>query len=168
MKVSLSSALRRVLRHADPLPALSLGYLIGLVLSAAVAKAFPALPVPSGSLPFGKALTVLAASELPILGAIVFAGLTELPALSRLPIVYRGLLWGYGSLRVFLTVGRSTFYFRYVLGCGLTLLPFCCLARLAQERAEGRTALRGSGLFDYLCRCLFYWGLILLTLPLRP
>ena len=166
MKVPLTAKLSRILRRADPLPSLALGFFLGLILAIFLPDSSSAgtalMP-----LPLWEALSAAIGYELPIISAIALAGLSRLPLLPRIPLLYRSLLWGYGSLRMYAAVGNSFLYFQYVLGCGLTLLPLCCLARMAIATAKGNGILCGPRLYDYLCRCLFYLGLVLLTLPLR-
>ncbi|MBO5779129.1 MAG: hypothetical protein J6R82_06140 [Clostridia bacterium] len=164
MKVPSPLGLTRFLRSADPLPSLALGFGSGLLL--AVFLALP--PNPSLTLlPFREALEAVLHWELPIFLAIALLGLGRLPILPRLVLLLRSLIWGYGSLRIFVDVGQSFLYFQYVLGGGLTLIPLCCLTKLAVDTAQGTGSLHGPRLYDYLCRCLFYWGLVLSTLPLR-
>ncbi len=164
MKVPSPLGLTRFLRSSDPLPTLVLGFLLGLL----TAVCLPSAPSPTPTLlPFREATDVVLHWELPIFLAIALLGLCRLPILPRLVLLLRSLIWGYGSLRLFALVGRSVLYFQYVLGGGLTLIPLCCLTRLAVRTAKGTGRLQGSRLYDYLCRCLFYLGLVLLTLPLR-
>lgn len=165
MKVPLTAKLSPILQRADPLPTLALGFLLGLIL--AIILPMASTPTALTLLPLPAALTAAIGCELPIVAAIALFGLTRLPALPRLGLLYRSLVWGYGSLRMYVAAGRSFLYFQYVLGCGLTLLPLCCLTRVAIRTASGNGILRGPRLYDYLCRCLFYLGLVLLTLPLR-
>lgn len=165
MKESLRARLARILRKADPLPVLAAGFLLGLILAVILPADLPDAGL--APLPFGEALAAVIACEIPVAGVIALTGLTRLPALPRLPLLYRSLLWGYGSLRMYAAMGRSFLYFQYVLGCGLTMLPLCCMARVAIRCAGGNGILRGPRLYDYLCRCLFYLGLVLLTLPPR-
>lgn len=163
-KVSFLARLARLCRRADPLPAVAPGFLLGLTAASVLPALSSAALTP---LPMIDALTAAIGCELPIVAAIAAAGLTRLPPLPKIPLLYRSFLWGYGSLRMYTAVGQSLLYFRYVIGCGLTMLPLCCLARIATRSAAGTGILGGSRLCEYLCRCLFYLGLVLLTLPLR-
>ncbi|MGM9647917.1 MAG: hypothetical protein ACI3YH_07295 [Eubacteriales bacterium] len=168
MKVSRLAALCRVLRQADPLPTLAVGYLFGLISAVgAVRFGFAQGGLPLTALPARVALYAMFRAEFPVVLAILLVGTTRHPLLCRLPILYRGLLWGYGSLTVYLSVGQSLFYFRYVLATGATLLPLCCLSRLSAELAGESGTPDSPRLFEHISRCLFYFGLILLTLPLR-
>lgn len=165
MKESIRARLTRILQKADPLPAVAAGFFSGVILAVILPAHLPnAVLAP---LPLGEALASAIACELPIAGAITLTGLTRLPSLPRLPLLYRSLLWGYGSLRMYAAMGQSFLYFQYVLGCGLTMLPLCCMTRVAIRCAGGNRILRGPRLYDYLCRSLFYLGLALLTLPLH-
>ena len=165
MKVPFSHRLRQLVKKAQPLPLMMVGFVLGLILSALLSSddSVPAL----APLPLRSAFGAAVACELPVALAIALAGLTRLPQLPGLPLFCRSLWWGYGSLRMYASMGRSALYFQYALGNGLTLLPLCCMAKIAAECAQGYGPLRGSRLYDYLCRCLFYFGLVLLTLPLR-
>ncbi|MBQ8287299.1 MAG: hypothetical protein IJX76_00825 [Clostridia bacterium] len=168
MKVSRLTALRRTLRLADPLPTLIVGYLFGLITAAgAVRSDFVGVSVALTARSPLPALNAMLACELPIVLAALFAGTTRFPILCKVPVFYRSLLWGFGSLCFYLSAGQSLLYFRYVLATGATLLPLCCLARLSSELASASQTPAGPRLFDHFGRCLFYLGLILLTLPLR-
>ena len=164
LKDSFLARLSRLCRRADPLPAVALGFLLGLTAASALPALSSAALTP---LPIWEAMTAAIGCELSIVAAIAAAGLTRLPALPKIPLFYRSFLWGYGSLRMYTAVGQGLLYFQYVIGCGLTILPLCCLARVATRNAAGAGVLSGPRLYDYLCRCLFYLGLVLLTLPLR-
>ena len=155
----------RLLHRAHPLPALASGFVTGLILALCLPQTdgFADLSL----LPWSAAVKAIALCELPIAVAIAVTGITRLPALTNLPLFYRSLLWGYGSLSVFVCAGQSSLYFRYVLGCGLTLLPLCYMTRTAANTAASREFFSAHRWMDYLCRCLFYFGLVLLTIPLR-
>ncbi|MBQ8381599.1 MAG: hypothetical protein IJX47_00160 [Clostridia bacterium] len=168
MKVSRIPALRQAWRLADPLPVLALGYLLGLLSAAGAVR--------SGLIGIGSALTAcsplpalnaMLACELPIILATLLAGITRFPSLCKVPVFYRSLLWGFGSLCFYLSAGQSLLYFRYVLASGATILPLCCLSRLSSELAGAAKAPTGARWLAHFGRCLFYLGLILLTLPLR-
>lgn len=161
-KGSLLAVLRHSLRQADPLPILAVGYLLGL-LTAIGATAFGvSAPIGTFARPSWGALAAIIAAELPVFGAAALIGFTAFPALARLPLFYRGILWGYGSLRIYLSVGQSFSYFQYVAATGLSLIPLCCMVRLTTESAATHLSLS-----EHLGRCLFYLGILLLTLPLR-
>ncbi len=161
-KGSLLTALRRSLRQADPLPILAVGYLLGL-LTAIGATAFGvSAPIGTSARPSWDALAAIASAELPVFGAAALIGFTAFPALARLPLFYRSVLWGYGSLRIYLSVGQSFSYFQYVAATGLSLIPLCCTVRLTAESSSARIPPT-----EHLGRCLFYLGVLLLTLPLR-
>lgn len=163
MKKTLIS-IQCFLRKAFPLPYLAAGYLCGLSLSLLLGGESLA---PLQALPFPASLTALLSVELPIWGLTALAGICRLPSLAALPLFYRSFLWGYGSLLLYLSAGQGALYFRYVVGVGITLIPLCCLTCLAAKTASAPGRLSRTALIDYLCRALFYWGLILLTLLLR-
>ena len=50
---------------------------------------------------------------------------------------------------------------------GATLFSLCCLARLSADFAKRPLSPAKDRTVAYLAGCLFYFGLILLTLPLR-
>lgn len=162
MKKTLLS-LRRLLNSAYPLAHLCIGYLCGLALCRL-------LPTPAEqlrALPFAQAFPELLAAELPIFCLATLAGVSRLPALSAIPLFFRSILWAYGSLSLYLSVGQSALYFSYVIGVGITLIPLCCLTRLAAKTASASGRLSRAELIDYLCRALFYGGLTLMILLLR-
>ncbi len=167
MKVSLSASIRKILRSADPLPTLAIGYILGTITAAGAVRCKAIAVLPLSPLPCFTAFTAAVTCELHLFLITVLAGITRVPTIARIPVLFRSLLWGYGSLRIYLTCGQSLPYFRYVLASGATLLSLCCLARLASDLADRASAPDGTRLFDYFGRCLFYWGVILLTIPLR-
>ncbi len=162
MSHSATARASRLLSRSDPLPCLLIGYLPGMLCAL-----FAPVPAPLTPLPLRAALADLLPSLLWVLPVMAVAGLAGLPILARLPIFWHGFLYGYGSLQIYLATGGGALYFRYVSTAGSTLIFLCCLARLAISTASGKFPLRGSLRYDYLCRCLFYGGLILLSLPLR-
>ncbi|MBQ7354669.1 MAG: hypothetical protein IJW62_04025 [Clostridia bacterium] len=166
MNISLLASIRSGLRSADPLPVLAIGYLLG-VLTAACASTLPLAASYAAPPSLLTATREAAVCELPIFLMTVLAGLTRFSYLPRIPVFLRSLLWGYGGLRIFLTCGQSLSYFRYVLASGMTLLSLCCAARLASELAGKRSPPTGAHFSTYFGRCLFYWGIILLSIPLR-
>lgn len=167
MNVSLLASIRSGLRSADPLPVLAVGYLLGVLTAAASASALPITASYAAPPSLLTAAREAAACELPIFLLTALAGLTRFPHLPRIPVFLRSLLWGYGGLRIFLACGQSFSYFRFVLASGATLLSLCCTARLASDLAGKRTPPTGAHFSTYFGRCLFYWGIILLSLPMR-
>lgn len=166
MKVSPYQKLCSILKTAEPLPILALGYLIGLLTATGAYSA----NIPTWSivaLPFRSACTAAVSCEFPLFFATLFCGLTRFPMLAQLPVFCRSLLWGYGSLRIYSCYGAGLPYFRYVTVSGASLFSLCCLARLASDFAHKASDPTHQQLFDYFRRSLFYWGLILLTIPLR-
>ena len=165
MTVSCIHRLQRFLQKANPLPIPAAGFLLGLILWILLASADSVTELIP--LPPRRAFAAAVSCELPIVGAIALAGLTRLPQLPGIPLFIRSLGWGYGSLQMYASMGSSFHYFQYVLGNGFTILPLCYLVKTATECAKGSEPLHGLRLYDYLCRCLFYCGLVLLTLPLK-
>lgn len=168
MKSSRFSRLRAILATADPLPALTVGYLIGLLVAwSACCMNRIEFGIPLRALPFFSAMNAMIACELPIALCVFLAGLARFPRLCQLPILYRSLLWSYGSVRVYLSADQGFAYFRYVIAGGATLFSLCCLARLSADFAKRPLSPAKDRTVAYLAGCLFYFGLILLTLPLR-
>ena len=168
MKSSRFSRLRAALQAADPLPALAIGYLFGLLLAWVACRTNRiGADTSLNALPFLPAIRAMVACELPIALCLFIAGLGRFPRLCQAPVWYRSLLWGYGSVCIYLSAGRALSYFRYVTAGGATLFAFCCMARLSAEFAKRSTDSPKSRLIAYLSGSLFYFGLILLTLPLR-
>ncbi len=169
MKQATPTRLGPILRRADPLPYLLSGYLIGLLLSAlrCLEQTAIAPPLPLSASSLSVALEQMWRVELPIILAVVAASATRYPLLCRIPVCWRGLLFGYGSLQIYWAVGRSALYFRYVLASCALLLPLCCLARLSARLAASHERPGRQRLVRHMAICLFYIGLILLTLPLR-
>ena len=168
MKSSRITRFKDLLQAAAPLPMLALGYLMGLLLAlVAIGMRLVPLGAPPESISFFAALNRQIACELPIAMLICTAGLARFPRLCQLLLCYRSLLWSYGSVCIYWSKGQGFSYFCYVISVGATLFSFCCLTRLATEFAKRPPADSMDQTVTYLGGCLFYFGLILLTLPLR-
>lgn len=168
MKETPTPSITLTWKRAQPIPTLTLGYLLGMIIAFGFALAKKGI-VPDGivPLPFSQALAAYTALELPFWIACTLLGLCRLPGLTPLPVFFRSLLWGYSSLQIYLAAGKSILYFSFVLGSILTLLPLCCLTKLAEQTVTFRGPLTGSDFIRYLCQCLYYWGLTLIILILR-
>lgn len=168
MKESTVASIARRFERAEPIPTVTLGYLLGLFLSfgfafssqdASLQKIVP--------LSFLSAISAYTAAELPFWIACTLSGFCRLPRVTALPVFFRSLLWGYSSLPVYLAVGKGILYFTFVVGSSLTLLPLCCLTKLAEKTASSPKMPSGRDHFRYLCQCLYFWGLTLILLLLR-
>lgn len=156
------------LRKAQPIPAIALGYLWGLL--------FCFLYCSQAGVPTEWTLSfqsvketffALAAAELPFFLYCTLWGFCKFPHLTLLPVLLRSFLWGYGSITVYLAANQRILYFLYVIGCALTLLPLACLAKLSMNYSASARRLTGSDHLRYLCQCLYYWGLTLILLFFR-
>ena len=156
------------LRKAEPIPAILLGYLCGLLwsfLHTVWTKSSPTWEL--SPLPTGDGFYALAAAELPFWIICILSGFCKFPRLSLCPILLRSFVWGMGSFTVCLTAGKSALYVLYVLGGALTLLPLACLVKLAMGYAASLRRLGWSDHLRYLYQCLYYWGLTLILLFIR-
>ena len=164
---AISSAWAK-LRKAEPIPAILLGYLCGLLWSFLhTLWTKPTLSWELSPLPFGDGFYALAAAELPFWMLCTLSGFGKFPRLPLCPILLRSFVWGLGSFTVCLAAGKSALYVLYVLGGALTLLPLACLAKLAMRYAASGKRLGWGDHLRYLYQCLYYWGLTLILLFIR-
>ena len=168
MKRLSVTAIRSSLRTAFPLPALLAGYLLGLLFCFwEILSAPPSSPILLRPQTLWAAFADYTALELPFWIVCTLLGFFKLPESAALPVLGRAILFGYGSLQVYLSAGKGLLYFLYVLGNVLTLLPLCCVAKLAMKQSAICKRLTGNDPVRYLFRCLYYWGLTLIILFLR-
>ena len=156
------------LQKAQPIPAIALGYLWGLLFCflrySQESMSFSPNVAPQSA---KEAFFALAAAELPFFFLCTLSGFGKFPRLPLVFVLLRSFLWGYGSFTVCLMAKQRILYFLYVIGCALTLLLLACLAKLsmgysaASRRQSRRDHLR------YLYQCLYYWGLTLIILLFR-
>ena len=156
------------LRKAEPLPALALGYLWGLLFC------FLRFPSRGDPLPWSiapqsveNAFYALASAELPFFVFCTLSGFGKFPRLPLVRVLLRSFLWGYGSFTVYLGTDQRILYFLYVIGCALTLLPLACLAKLSMNYSASARRLTWSDHLRYLYQCLYFWGLTLIILFFR-
>ena len=156
------------LRKSQPIPAIVLGYLWGLL--------FCFLRFHREGVPFSwslaplsvrDAFTALAVTELPFFMLCTLSGFGKFPRLPLVPVLLRSFLWGCGSFTVYLGTNQRILYFLYVIGCTLTLLPLACLTKLSMGYSESPKRQNWSDHLRYLYQCLYFWGLTLIILFFR-
>ena len=168
MNDSPPPSLSRLLQKAAPLSALLGGYLVGLLLSLILAwTASPPEPFHLRPAHVWNAFADFTSAELPFWATATLLGFCRFPRLSSIPVFFRSLIFGYGSLQFYLWTGKGWSYFLFVLGSALTLLPLCCVAKLSRRQSAIQRHLAWSDHQRYLFRCLYFWGLTLIILFLR-